>query len=146
MRASVARNSAEMGERREWKMNFEPIGIVKSTATEPVDENWGHIVSEIHLAEPLTPGLRGLEQFSHLIVLFCMHQAIFAQRAKHRPNPIGITTVELIGIAGNVVKVKGLDAIDGTPVLDLKPYVPVFDRIDRAVIPEWMKRLMEGYF
>jgi tRNA (Thr-GGU) A37 N-methylase len=71
---------------------------------------------------------------------------IFAQRAKHRPNPIGITAVELIGIAGNVVKVKGLDAIDGTPVLDLKPYVPVFDRRDRAIIPEWMKRLMEGYF
>jgi len=149
-------------------MNLEPIGIVKSVATEPVDENWGHIVSAIHLAEPLTPGLRGLEQFSHLIVLFCMHQAafdpatdlvrrprgradmpelgIFAQRAKHRPNPIGITAVELIAITGNVVKVRGLDAIDGTPVLDLKPYVPVFDRIDRAVIPGWMTRLMEGYF
>jgi len=53
----------------ELAMNFEPIGIIKTTATEPVDENWGHIVSEIHLAEPLTPGLRGLEQFSHLIVL-----------------------------------------------------------------------------
>jgi len=149
-------------------MNFEPIGIVKSTATEPVDENWGHIVSEIHLADPLTPGLHGLEQFSHLIVLFCMHQAtfnlttdlvrwprgrpdmpelgIFAQRAKHRPNLIGITAVELVGIAGNILKVKGLDAIDGTPVLDLNPYVPAFDRIDRAIIPEWMERLMQGYF
>jgi tRNA-Thr(GGU) m(6)t(6)A37 methyltransferase TsaA len=168
MKASLARNSAEMGERREWKMNLEPIGIVKSAATEPVDENWGQIVSEIHLAEPLTPGLRGLEQFSHLIVLFYMHQAtfdpatdlvrrprgradmpeqgIFAQRAKHRPNPIGVTAVELIAITANVVKVKGLDAIDGTPVLDLKPYVPVSDRVDRAVIPDWMKRLMEGYF
>jgi tRNA-Thr(GGU) m(6)t(6)A37 methyltransferase TsaA len=159
---------AGIGERQELEMNFEPIGIVKSAATEPVDENWGHIVSEIYLAESYTPGLRGLEQFSHLIVLFCMHQAtfhsttdlvrrprgradmpelgIFAQRARHRPNPIGITAVELIAIAGNVVKVKGLDAIDGTPVLDLKPYVPVFDCMDRAIIPEWMKRLMEGYF
>lgn len=166
---SLRRNDpGEMGERQELRMNLEPIGIVKSVATEPVDENWGHIVSEIHLTETLTPGLRGLEQFSHLIVLFCMHQAtfdpetdlvrrprgrrdmpelgIFAQRAKHRPNPIGITAVERIAIAGNVVTVKGLDAIDGTPVLDLKPYVPIFDRIDRAVIPEWMKRLMEGYF
>ena len=158
----------EMGERQEWRMNFEPIGIVKSAATEPVDQNWGDLVSEIHLTEPLTPGLRGLEQFSHLIVLFCMHQAtfdpatdlvrrprgrhdmpelgIFAQRAKHRPNPIGITAVERIAITGNVLKIKGLDAIDGTPVLDLKPYVPIFDRIDGAVIPAWMKRLMEGYF
>jgi tRNA-Thr(GGU) m(6)t(6)A37 methyltransferase TsaA len=149
-------------------MNFEPIGIVKSTATEPVDENWGHIISEIHLADPLTPGLQGLEQFSHLIVVFFMHQAtfspptdlvrrprgradmpklgIFAQRAKHRPNPIGVTAVEIVEIAGKVIKVKGLDAIDGTPVLDLKPYVPVFDRIDKAAVPEWMERLMEGYF
>jgi tRNA-Thr(GGU) m(6)t(6)A37 methyltransferase TsaA len=149
-------------------MNFEPIGIVKSTATEPVDENWGHIISEIHLADLLTPGLQGLEQFSHLIVVFFMHQAsfspptdlvrrprgradmpqlgIFAQRAKHRPNPIGVTAVEIVEIAGKVIKVKGLDAIDGTPVLDLKPYVPVFDRIDKAAVPEWMERLMEGYF
>jgi tRNA-Thr(GGU) m(6)t(6)A37 methyltransferase TsaA len=149
-------------------MNFKPIGVVKSTSTEPVDENWGHVVSEIHLAEALAQGLRGLEQFSHLIVVFWMHQAtfnlstdlvrrprgradmpelgIFAQRAKHRPNPIGVTAVELVGTAGNVLKVKGLDAIDGTPVLDLKPYVPVFDRMDKAIVPEWMDRLMEGYF
>jgi tRNA-Thr(GGU) m(6)t(6)A37 methyltransferase TsaA len=149
-------------------MNFEPIGIVKSTVAEPVDENWGHRISEIHLVDPLKRGLRGLDKFSHLIVLFCMHQAtfnpatdlirrprgradmpevgIFAQRARHRPNPIGMTAVERIGISGNVVKVKGLDAIDGTPVLDLKPYVPVFDRVDGAIVPEWMERLMEGYF
>jgi len=149
-------------------MNFKPIGIVKSTTMEPVDENWGHIVSEIHLAEALAQGLGGLEQFSHLIIVFYMHQAtfnlstdlvrrprgradmpelgIFAQRAKHRPNPIGITAVELVGTSGNVLKVKGLDAIDGTPVLDIKPYVPIFDRIDKAIVPEWMERLMEGYF
>ena len=71
---------------------------------------------------------------------------IFAQRAKHRPNPLGITSVPLIKIEKNVLTVKGLDAIDGTPVLDIKPYVSAFDRIDQPVIPEWMNRLMEGYF
>jgi tRNA-Thr(GGU) m(6)t(6)A37 methyltransferase TsaA len=149
-------------------MNLQPIGTVKSTATEPADENWGKVVSEIHLDEPFVPGLQGLGQFSHIIVVFFMHQAtfnpstdlvrrprgradmpalgIFAQRAKHRPNPIGITAVELIGIEKNVLIVRGLDAINGTPVLDIKPYVSAFDRIDQPIIPEWMERLMKGYF
>ncbi|HBA40826.1 MAG TPA: tRNA (N6-threonylcarbamoyladenosine(37)-N6)-methyltransferase TrmO [Deltaproteobacteria bacterium] len=109
-----------------------------------------------------------MEQFSHIIVIFFMHQSTFdlaadlvrrprerpdmplvgafAQRAKHRPNPIGITTVHLIEVKGNVLKVKGLDAIDGTPVLDIKPYVPAFDSVPNARIPQWVERLMEGYF
>jgi tRNA-Thr(GGU) m(6)t(6)A37 methyltransferase TsaA len=71
---------------------------------------------------------------------------IFAQRAKHRPNPIGITAVELIERRGPVLVVKGLDAIDGTPVLDIKPYVPAFDSRPTAVVPRWLERLMEKYF
>lgn len=124
-------------------MEFEPVGYVKSRVTEAVDEGWGEVVSEIHLAERLAPGLRGIDQFSHLLVLFFMHQAsfseetdlvrrqrgradmpmtgIFAQRAKHRPNPIGVTAVRLLGVHGTVLRVQGLDAIDGTPVLDIKP-------------------------
>jgi tRNA-Thr(GGU) m(6)t(6)A37 methyltransferase TsaA len=149
-------------------MDFEPIGIIKSPVKEAVDENWGHVVSEIHLLDSMTSGLQGIEQFSHLIVVFFMHQSTFdletylirrprdrsdmplvgtfAQRARHRPNPIGITAVELIQVERNVVKVKGLDAIDGTPVLDLKPYLPAWDCRPDARIPEWVKRLMEGYF
>ena len=71
---------------------------------------------------------------------------IFAQRAKHRPNPIGVTAVELVSVHGNVVTVKGLDAIDGTPVLDIKPYFPVYDRVEKAFVPEGVHRLMIGYF
>jgi tRNA-Thr(GGU) m(6)t(6)A37 methyltransferase TsaA len=71
---------------------------------------------------------------------------IFAQRAKHRPNPIGITAVELIEVRGPVLVVKGLDAIDGTPVLDIKPYVPAFDSRPAAVVPMWIERLMKKYF
>ncbi|MDH7498999.1 MAG: tRNA (N6-threonylcarbamoyladenosine(37)-N6)-methyltransferase TrmO [candidate division NC10 bacterium] len=149
-------------------MNLRPIGRVRSPVTEPVDKDWGGVVSEIHLDLALAPGLQGLDQFSHILVLFSMHQAtfdpskdlvrrpkgradmpelgIFSQRAKHRPNPIGVTAVELLAVEGNVVKVRGLDAIDGTPVLDLKPYCPAFDRVDQPRAPEWVAKVMEGYF
>ncbi len=149
-------------------MNFEPIGIVKSPVKEGVDEGWGKVVSEIRLNKDLAPGLSGLSEFSHIIVVFYMHESswtpksdlvrrpqgradmpglgIFAQRAKHRPNPIGITAVQLLNINDNVITVKGLDAIDGTPVLDIKPYFPQYDRVEKAKIPEWVSRLMVNYF
>jgi tRNA-Thr(GGU) m(6)t(6)A37 methyltransferase TsaA len=144
------------------------IGVVRSPVAEGVDEGWGSFVSEIHLGEEYAPGLRGLEEFSHVIVVFLMHEAtfnpgedlvrrpreradmpeigIFAQRAKHRPNPIGLTAVRLLSVRGNVLTVQGLDAIDGSPVLDIKPYFPAFDRVDDATTPEWVGKLMQGYF
>lgn len=148
-------------------MQIEPIGFVRSPIAEGVDENWGEVVAAIELRPELANGLQGLDQFSHVLVVFYMHQSsfdpsdlvrrpqgradmpllgIFAQRAKHRPNPIGITAVQLVGIAGNVVQVKGLDAIDGTPVLDIKPYFPAFDRVDDAPVPHWVALLMQNYF
>jgi tRNA-Thr(GGU) m(6)t(6)A37 methyltransferase TsaA len=149
-------------------MNVEPIGVVESPVRETVDSNWGSVVSHIAIAKDMAPGLHGLEEFSHVMVVFLMHESdfdrgrdlvrrpqervdmpevgIFAQRAKHRPNPIGITAVELIGVEGNVLSVRGLDAIDGTPVLDIKPYVPEYDSVVRPATPEWMARLMTGYF
>lgn len=149
-------------------MELEPIGVVKSPITEGIDENWGEMIAEIEIDEELAPGLQGLEAFSHILVIFHMHEAgfqpgsdllrrprgqmdmprlgIFAQQAKYRPNPIGITAVQLLDIQGDIVRVKGLDAIDGTPVLDLKPYFPVFDHVDDVRVPEWVGRLMQGYF
>lgn len=149
-------------------MKLEPVGVVRSPVTEPVDEGWGEVVSEIHLDDHLVPGLLGLDQFSHLLMVFLMHQStfdsdsdlvrrprgredlplvgIFAQRAKHRPNPIGVTAVLLLGVEGNVVRVRGLDAIDGTPVLDLKPYFPAYDRVDDATLPGWTSEVMLNYF
>ncbi len=149
-------------------VTLRPIGVVRSPVTDPVDEGWGNVISEIHLDEALAAGLQGLEQFSHVIVVFLMHRSafdpaahlvrrpqgradmpevgIFAQRAKYRPNPIGVTVVERVGIERNVLRVRGLDAIDGTPVLDIKPYFPPYDRVEQPVTPEWVARLMEGYF
>jgi tRNA-Thr(GGU) m(6)t(6)A37 methyltransferase TsaA len=147
---------------------MEPIGVVRSPVAEGVDEGWGSVVSEIHLRVEYATGLRGLQEFSHIIVVFLMHQAtfrpgddlvrrprgradmpelgIFAQRAKHRPNPIGVTAVRLLSVRRNVLTVRGLDAIDGSPVLDVKPYFPAVDSVDAATTPEWVGRLMDGYF
>ncbi len=144
------------------------IGVVRSPVAQGRDDGWGSVVSELHLDEDVAAGLAGLEGFSHAIVVFWMHRSsfdattdlvrrprgradmpevgIFAQRAKHRPNPIGLTAVRVLGRRGRIVEVQGLDAIDGTPLLDLKPYVPAFDTAPVATVPEWMSRLMEGYF
>ena len=148
-------------------MECKIIGTVKSPVTEAVDMNWGEVISEIVLEPEYAPGLLGLEDFSHLMVLTFLHEAeynpekhlrrhpqerqempllgIFAQRARHRPNRIGVTAVEIVEVTDNSVKVRALDAIDGTPVIDIKPYVPVYDKKD-ATIPEWMEKMMKGYF
>lgn len=150
------------------KIEFESIGTVLNHVEEKKDTGWGADISEIVLDEALSQGLTGLCDFSHVLVVCYLDKAhfelsrhlirrpqgrddmpmvgIFAQRAKDRPNPIGITACELLGVSGNVVTVRGLDAIDGTPVLDLKPYFPMYDCREDAVIPEWVPRLMEYYF
>ena len=149
-------------------MEIEPVGVVKNGVTEATDENWASVVSEIRLRSELAAGLRGLEAFSHAVVVFLMHAAtfdaashlvrrprdradmpalgIFAQRARHRPNPVGVTTVAIDRIEGASLLVRGLDAIDGTPVLDLKPHVPIYDSPGTPRVPEWVERLMAGYF
>ena len=145
------------------------IGTVKCAVTEMSQGGWAKIDSEIHLVPQLTGGLQGLEGFSHILVAFFLDRAqgfdpakqlmrkprgredmqavgVFAQRTKYRPNPLGITAVQLLGIEGNIVKVRGLDALDGTPVLDIKPYMPPFDRMENVKMPEWVGLFMDGYF
>jgi tRNA-Thr(GGU) m(6)t(6)A37 methyltransferase TsaA len=144
------------------------IGVVHNEVKEPTDEGWGGVVSEIVLDETLRDGLDGIEAFSHLVVVYWMHRAaeaepvrmrrrpqgrqdmpevgIFAQRARHRPNPIGVTAVRLLRRDKNRLIVRGLDAIHGTPVVDVKPYVPQFDAAESPQVPEWVDRLMERYF
>ena len=148
-------------------MEFVIIGEVKSPITEAVDMNWGDVVSEIILKPEYTPGLLGLGDFSHAIILTYLHEAkydpdlhlrrhpqerkdmplvgIFAQRARHRPNRIGVTASKILEVTNNSLKVLALDAINGTPVVDVKPYVPFYDTRD-AYIPEWMNKMMKDYF
>lgn len=149
-------------------LRLDEIGSVRSPVKESIETGWAEVVSDLVLEPRFAGGLRGIEKFSHVLVVFLMHQAlfdpgtdlvnrpagrddmpeigIFAQRARHRPNPIGTSAVRLESVKGNVLTVRGLDAIDGTPLLDIKPYVPEFDRIESPVVPEWAQRLMRGYF
>jgi len=144
------------------------IGTVRNDVQEPTDEGWRRVVSEVILDERFADGLDGIEAFSHVLILFWMHRAaeaepvrlrrrpqgrqdmpevgIFAQRARHRPNPVGVTAVKLLRREGNRLVVQGLDAINGTPVLDVKPYVPQYDSVASPAVPAWVNRLMERYF
>ena len=152
----------------EQVLTLQPIGMVRSPQTEMSRGGWARIESRIDLAPEWAEGLSGLAEFSHVIVVFALDRArfdraehltrrprgrtdaprlgVFAQRTKYRPNPIAVTTVELLGIEGSVVRVRGLDALDGTPVLDLKPYIPMFDRIESPRVPGWVDLIMDGYF
>ncbi len=140
------------------QITLKAIGIVRSPAKEtPAETDWWiELVSEIVIDDSLTEALDGLEEYSHIIVIYWMHKVVsqkvplkvhpkgrkelplrglFASRAPHRPNRIGKATVRLLKRQGNILKVKGLDALDGSPVLDIKPYIPGYDSVDDARTP-----------
>lgn len=144
-----------------------PIGVVKNSVENRKDVSWGEDISSIVLNEEYRTGLKGLEDFSHVTVLYHLDKAnydrekhlqrrpqnredmpivgIFSQRGKDRPNRIGMTSVQIVSVSEGELTVKCLDAVDGTPVLDIKPYYPVYDKKE-ASVPEWVDRLMEHYF
>lgn len=139
---------------------FRPIGRVRSGVSDRRCRGWRGVESEIALDPALAPSLDGIEGFSHIIVLYWMHEStgdvpvkvhpqgraelplagVFATRSPRRPNPIGLTIVELLERKADLLKVKGLDAFDGTPVLDIKPYLPR-DVITGARYPDWVSKL-----
>jgi len=143
------------------KIELKPIGFVKTKAVGKEVRDRSNI-SEIILREDLAEALDGIEDFSHLFVIFWMHKisreerrtmkvhprgrgdmpllGVFATRTPHRPNPMGLTLVELLKVEGNIVTVRGLDAFDGTPVLDIKPF-DHWDITEDARVPEWWMRL-----
>lgn len=147
----------------------EPVGRVLGGRDEPVDDGWDAVEATIQLADRFGPdAVAGLEAFSHLDVVFVFDRVtegavvagarhprgrsdwpevgIFAQRAKDRPNRIGVSTCELLRVHGTVLRVRGLDAIDGTPVLDIKPHVEEMGPRGPVREPEWMRQLMAGYW
>jgi tRNA-Thr(GGU) m(6)t(6)A37 methyltransferase TsaA len=147
----------------------EPIGYVSSTRAAVVDDGWDEEASSIQLLPAFGPdSLAGLGDFSHIEVLFHFHKidairvvtgarhprgnaawpltGIFAQRAKDRPNRLGTTICRLLRIEGGRLQVSGLDAIDGTPVLDLKPVMREFLPRGAVVQPAWSHELMQGYW
>jgi tRNA-Thr(GGU) m(6)t(6)A37 methyltransferase TsaA len=142
------------------EIKLKPIGTVHSELKERERRNAKDIISEIVINPEFTEGLDNLDEFSHIIVIYYMHKShkpapmkvhpkyrteptpvgVFASRSPDRPNALGKTTVKLIGRHENVLKVQGLDAIDGTPVIDIKPYIPDLDCVPDARVPRWMTK------
>lgn len=153
------------------EITLRAVGTVRNGRTDAADRGWGDVESTIEMEAEFAHALDGLaEQWSHAIVVFWMHRdpdgeappadwrrhprgradlpmlGVFAQRGRLRPNVLGVTAVRIVrGEPGRLV-VRGLDAIDGTPVVDVKPYAPVFDRVDDARVPVWFTEMMPGYF
>lgn len=145
-------------------IELKPIGLVKTSASEDQIKH-RKAISEIIVSEDLSEALEGIEEFSHVFIIFWMHEirelagatlkvhpqgrmdlpliGVFATRTPNRPNPIGLTVVELLKKEGNILKVKGLDALDGTPVLDIKPFDPL-DTAKNMLLPAWWKKLHKG--
>jgi tRNA-Thr(GGU) m(6)t(6)A37 methyltransferase TsaA len=148
----------------------QPVGSVTSSRGEPIDDDWDGVTASISLdGERFGPeALEGLETFSHVEVVYLFDRVdpaavatgsrhprgnadwprvgIFAQRAKDRPNRLGVSICRLLGVDGLTLRVAGLDAIDGTPVLDIKPYLSEFAPRGDVHQPSWTRELMAGYW
>jgi len=128
--------------------SFKIIGVIHSPYTDkvqtPIQPTRSQAVGRVEIDAAYAEGLRGLDGFSHIILLYVFHQSegyrlqvqpflddelhgLFATRHPCRPNPIGISIVRLLACHDNILDIEGVDVLDGTPLLDIKPYVPDFD-------------------
>jgi tRNA-Thr(GGU) m(6)t(6)A37 methyltransferase TsaA len=151
-------------------ISLRAIGVVRSTRKKVEDDNWDVEKTSVVLdaAQFGEEALAGLSEFSHAEIVFYMDQVdgqkieknarhprnnpnwpavgIFAQRGKNRPNQIGITICRIVKVEGRILTVEGLDAVDGTPVLDIKPWVVEFAPRGAVFQPKWISELMQGYW
>jgi len=144
-------------------IEIRPIGKVRNSIRVLKREGWDSVISEIIVNPEYEEALDGVEDYSHLFIFFWITRiphsrrgmmkvhpksredlprvGVFATRTQYRPNPIGMTLVELLGRKKNVLRVRGLDALRGTPVLDIKPISPAKEFPKRPRVPEWYHRL-----
>ena len=144
-------------------VRYRAIGVIHTSFREPAGTpiqatSFVGSAGHVEIEPALAPGLRDLEAFSHLILLYHLHRVgvakltvtpflddrehgVFATRAPARPNPIGLSVVRLVGIEGTRLDIEDVDMIDGTPLLDLKPYVPAFDARDDVRVGWYADRL-----
>ena len=140
---------------------MKPVGVVRTSAVGDEIRDKTR-TSQVVVRSEYAEALEGIDGFSHLFVLFWLHETpesqrkilkvhprgrkdmpllgVFATRTMLRPNPVGLTLVELVKVEGNVLTVCGLDAFDGTPVLDIKPF-DSWDNAETAKVPEWWTKL-----
>jgi len=147
-------------------LTLRPIGHVENEVQKGQQAIWEDMESHIVLDARWEEALQGLDEFSHIVVVFWLDRAdetqvslrvhpearedmplvgLFATRTPLRPNPVGLTTVELLSVEGTTLRVRGLDAFDGTPVLDIKPYLIQGDLKPEASVPGWLRRLWETH-
>ncbi|WP_262380553.1 SAM-dependent methyltransferase [Nonomuraea sp. PA05] len=151
-------------------ITLQPVGSVVGGRAEAIDDDWDAEQAVIRIdGTRFGPDtLAGLDDFSHLEVVFQFHLVdpskvttsarhprdnpewpkvgIFAQRGKNRPNLLGVSRCRLVAVEGLDIHVRGLDAIDGSPVLDVKPYMAEFGPQGETVQPEWATELMRAYY
>lgn len=145
--------------------SVEPIGEIRtpfeSPEGMPIQPTGSEATGTVEVNEEYAEGLRDLDGFSHCILIYYLHHAndeasmtvepflddsergLFATRAPNRPNPIGISVVEVLGVDGPQVEVGGIDVLDGTPLLDIKPFVPEFDS-PKDVSTGWLDSVAGG--
>lgn len=146
-------------------VSLRPIGVVRNAERELRGQDWRQVRSDLIFRDDLMGALDGIETWSHIIVVYAFHrlpeehlgkthilpmddprnpvQGILATRSQLRPNPVGVSVVPLLRRRRNILRVKGLDAIDGTPILDVKPYIAPYDAVPDATMPEWATRVSE---
>ncbi len=151
--------------RNRTALTLEPIAMVKNDIKEMGRRDWDKVVSQLIFRPDMENALDGLKEFSHLIVLFLFHLSppgtsaahkihpqmrpdlplvgVFATRSPVRPNPLGMAVVELRDQTKNILWVTGLDALNGTPIVDVKPYLPG-DSIAKIRVPDWVHKLHES--
>ncbi len=152
----------------DFNIQLKPVAYVKNSRNEITDDYWGVIISEITLTEEFSEdALKGLEEFSHIEILFYFHKAsdseivfsghprgnpdwpetgIFAMRRKDRPNHFGLTISKILKCEGKTILVMGLDAINGTPIIDIKPVLREFLPREEVKQPAWAGELMKDYW
>jgi tRNA (Thr-GGU) A37 N-methylase len=148
---------------------LEPVAHVRGGRADAIDDDWGKSRARLVLADHLpAEALASLGDFSHAEIIFVFDQVtddqivtgarhprgrrdwplvgIFAQRGKNRPNRLGVTVCSIVAVEGREVIVEGLDAIDGTPVLDIKPVLTGFLPRGEVREPAWAREIMEAYW
>lgn len=146
------------------KIALRAIGRVRNSIRKKKREGWESIISQIVLEPRYEEALEGIEGYSHLLILFWLSRVsprvrgrmmkihprfrldlplvgIFSTRTQYRPNPIGLTLVQLLKRKKNILQVRGLDAINGTPIVDIKPISPQTEFPRKIRVPEWYHRL-----
>jgi len=145
------------------RISFRPVGYVRNDVVGARYSEWGEVESDIVIDDRLADALDGIEDYSHIMVLFYiagvtrrqrairrLHPrdrqdaplvGVFATHSQYRPNPIGVTVARLLQRHGATLRVRGLDAYNGTPVLDIKGFTPDAELAQAAQIPQWLSQL-----